>query len=181
MSTYVCSLLKSFFSAIERRRSNLLLWQVFWKWHYLERKRVPTESTLPFHRGTHIYRHLVVIEFAQLYFSWNFELLIEESDHWAKYVNITLQWIRNFHIFICNADKIFLRAMILQVSNNQNLKCILLFRRKSNPSSKKRFAALLLKGILLSKPKKFLISLLTNPWSAPPLPLSPLGHGQVRQ
>ena len=156
---------------------------MFWKWHYLERKRVLTESTLPFHRGTHIYRHLVVIEFAQLYFSWNFELLIEESDHWAKYVNITLQWICNFRIFNYNADEIFLRAMILQVSNNQNLKCILLFRRKSNPSSKNALQHCYWRVFSFQNQKSssFPFSQTPDHWSAPPLPLSPLGHGQVRQ
>ena len=59
----------------------------------------------------------------------------------------------NLQLFICNADKIFLRAMILQVSSNQNLKYILLFRRQSNPSSQKRPTTLLLKGIPLKNKK----------------------------
>ena len=43
--------------------------------------------------------------------------------------------------------------MILQVSSNQNLKYILLFRRQSNPSSQKRPTTLLLKGIPLKNKK----------------------------
>ena len=80
----------------------------------------------------------------------------------------------NFQLLNCYADKIFLRAMILQVSSNQNLKCILFFRRKSNPSSKKR-SVVLQPELIPIKTKKNSHFPPHKPLISPPL-LSPSRH-----